>query len=103
MVIIDHRTGKLRYIKGFKNGLRKAYYTNGKLAYDGEWKDGIPHGKGKSYHLNGQLQYNGEWRNEQTNGKGKSYFKNGKLLYDGEWKDNKIIKGILYNYNFNYK
>jgi hypothetical protein len=35
---------------------------DGKLWYEGEWKNGQLHGQGKMYHDNGELKYEGEWK-----------------------------------------
>ena len=46
-----YENGKLYYEGDFKDGLRKwhkVYYENGKLNYEGDFKDGVQNGKGKN-------------------------------------------------------
>ena len=59
------------------------YDENGKIVYDGEWRNGRFHGYGKK-HENGQLVYEGEWKSGLPDGKG-VYFENGKKKYKGRW------------------
>lgn len=41
----------------------KIYFSNGKLEYDGEFKNGKRHGKGKLYNQSGELIYSGKFKN----------------------------------------
>jgi len=50
-------------------------------------------GEGKLYYENGKLKYEGEFKNSKKHGKGKEYDENGKLIFEGEYsEDNKIEK-----------
>lgn len=76
------------YINGVLDGAGKKYYPNGKLYFDGIYKDGKAI-SGSMYFINGSLQYEGKWNGNDYNGKGKLYWKEGNLRYDGSWTDNK--------------
>jgi hypothetical protein len=55
------------------------------MKYVGEYKIGcIKHGYGVLY-KNGKIVYEGEWKNNQRNGKGIEYNQNGEKVYEGEW------------------
>ena len=101
----------------FKDGIGKEYYSDGKIRFEGEFKDGkkwngifynyhgekefeIKNGKGevKEYNLFGDLLFEGEYNNGERY-KGIEYNKNGKILYIGVYLDGKRLndKGIEYN------
>ena len=82
--------------------IRKEYYENGKLKFDGEYlKRKIWNGKGynnkgikeyeiskgkgniKEFNNEGILLYEGEYLDGLREGKGKEYYPNGNLKYDG--------------------
>jgi len=55
------------------------------MKYVGQYKiGGIKHGYGVLY-KNGKIVYEGEWKNNQRNGKGIEYHQNGEKVYEGEW------------------
>ena len=54
-----------------KNDIRKEYYDNDKLKYEGEYLIGKRISKGKEYDSNGLLIFEGEYLNGFKNGKGK--------------------------------
>jgi antitoxin component YwqK of YwqJK toxin-antitoxin module/ankyrin repeat protein len=84
----------------YKNGKGKLYYQNGKVRYEGEYKDGKPEGKGKLYDKNRKLKYDGEFKDGKYNGKGKLYWEDGKRRYEGEFKDGAFFgKGKEYYRN----
>ena len=106
-----------------KKDIRKEYYDNGKLKYEGEYLNGVRNGKGKEYEPSGfisekelkqeienfkepkeeELVYEGEYLNGEKNGKGKEYC-NGKLRFEGEYLYNYKIKGKYYiKENWNMK
>ena len=65
------------------NRMGKAYYIDGTIRYDGEWKNGAYNGMGKEYHyIDGTLRYDGEWKDGVYNGMGMFYI-DGTLKYDG--------------------
>ena len=57
--------------------------------YDGHYHMNDREGKGKSY-MNGKLVYDGEWKNNKPNGYGKLYDKSEKKLHEGTWKNGKL-------------
>ena len=95
------------YLNGKRNGKGKEYYYDGKLKFEGEYKNDIKwngkgydlsnniayelkNGKGiiKEYSGDGYLMFEGEYSNGQRNGKGKEYDDN-ILLFEGEYKNDK--------------
>ncbi len=42
-------------------------------------------GLGKEYYENGRIKFEGEYRNGKKNGIGKEYNKEGKLIFEGEY------------------
>ena len=84
-------------------GFIKEYDNNGKIIFEGEYKEGKRDGKGKEYDINGKLIFEGEylsnikWNGKRHdingnilyelnngNGKIKEYNNNGDLIFDGE-------------------
>ena len=47
-----------------KNDIRKEYYDNGKLKFEGEYLDGEKNGKVKEYYDNDKLVFEEEFINE---------------------------------------
>ena len=52
-------TNKLKYVGCYKNGEKDGngviYNRDDTVAYDGEFKNGLPHGKGKKRNKNGEI------------------------------------------------
>lgn len=44
-----------------RNGFGKFYYKEGSV-YEGNWRDNLMHGKGNLYYSDGKLAYEGDWR-----------------------------------------
>ena len=64
-----------------KNGKGKIYNYNGKIIFEGEYKNGEKNGKGKEYYSNEQLLFEGDYLNgKKWNGKG--YDRDGNLVYE---------------------
>ena len=79
-----------------KNGKGKKYsILDGKLEYEGEYKNDNKEGYGIYYFTNGD-KYEGEFKNDNMEGYGTNYFTNGDR-YEGEFK-NDISEGygIIY-------
>ena len=55
-------TGQLN-ADGKPHGKGKEYWSNGNLAYEGEFEDGKKHGEGKLYDEDENLKYEGEFEN----------------------------------------
>jgi len=77
-------------------GKVKEYYDNGRLLFEGEYKNGLKNGKAKEYNISGRLEFDGEYLNGKKNGKAKEYDFNG-LSFDGEYKYGQRIKGKEYS------
>ena len=59
----------------------KEFYEDGKLKFEGEYKNGKRCGKGKEYESNGKLKFDGEYLNgKRWNGKG--YDENNVIVYE---------------------
>jgi len=89
-----------RYEGTINNGVfhNKGILTrNGKLFYEGEFRDGSITGKGELYNEQGKIMYKGDFVNGKFEGKGLLY-NNCELLYNGNWKyGKKEGYGVLYN------
>lgn len=63
---------------------------NKKYCYYGDINDDcMRDGYGRTEMSNGKTAYEGNYKNNKRNGFGSFYYKNGGLCYTGEWKDNK--------------
>ena len=81
------------YINGKRNGKGKEYFRNGKLQFEGEFKNGKKW-KGKGYDINGNFDY------ELIDGSGKmkEYNSNDILIEESEYLNNvKHGKGKVYD------
>ena len=78
--------------------IQTIYYTNGKIKYEGEIKNGKRHGQGTYYFVSG-AKYIGEFKDNKRHGQGTYYYANGDK-YVGEF-ENGIHhgQGILYYAN----
>ncbi len=64
---------------------------NEKYCYYGDINDDcMRDGYGRTEMSNGKTAYEGNYKNNKRNGFGSFYYKNGGLCYTGEWKDNKF-------------
>ncbi len=63
------------------------YYPDGKMRYEGEYKNGQRHGKWVYYYPNGKKWSEGIYLNGKRNGLGITWHKNGQIYYQGEYKD----------------
>ena len=85
--IIYAQDGKMIYEGDFKDD---KYEGNGKLYFEdggyfiGEMKEGHKY-KGKEYYENGNIEYEGDFKNDKYEGNGKLYFEEGGY-YIGEFK-----------------
>ena len=76
-------------LNGKFNGIGKEYSKNGKLLYEGNYRNGKLDGFGTKYYTDGK--YVGMWKEGKRAGDGKFYNIEGKLAYDGLWKDDKSV------------
>ena len=90
-----------KYDGTVKNGLfdgKGSLTRNGKLFYEGEFKEGSITGKGELYSDKGKLMYKGDFVYGKFEGKGMFYNENSELMYTGNWKNGKKEGyGVLYN------
>ena len=89
------------YSNGELDGLVKEYDDDGKLIFEGEYKNGmilngkqyinnkiifeLKNGKGKEYYKYCNLIFEGEYLNGERNGKGKKYDHYGNIKFEGEY------------------
>jgi antitoxin component YwqK of YwqJK toxin-antitoxin module len=76
-------------LNGKRNGLGKLY-MNGKLLYEGNFKDDLMDGQGKKYYPNGKLMYSGDFRIGKMDGEGKLYHEDGSLWYAAHFEQDSI-------------
>jgi hypothetical protein len=84
--------GKVFYEGGFKNDKRdghgKMTGSDGKVLYEGEYKDGKMHGHGTVTRADGKVFYEGEWKNGKMHGQGKRTYPDD-TVHEGGFKDDK--------------
>ena len=87
-----------------KNGKGREFYVNGKIKYEGNFKDDEYEDEKAIYYYENEDYYIGPFKNSKKNGKGKEYYKNNKLKYDGNFKEDKYDdeKAIYYYENGEY-
>lgn len=94
-----YEDGRIKYEGGWKNNLEngegKYYDRDGTLVYEGEWENGKYHGKGKLY-LEYDTIYNGEFINGEMNGTGEIII-SGKRKFDGIFEQGQLINGNEYD------
>ena len=85
--------GKLEYEGEFKNGerIKGKEYNDDKIIFKGEYLNGKRwNGIIKEYNYEDGIIYEGEFRNGEINGKGKEYEKeNHRLIFEGEYLNGK--------------
>ncbi|KRF43574.1 hypothetical protein ASG93_01230 [Paenibacillus sp. Soil787] len=82
----------LTYVGDQKDG-HVSIYSDGKLVFEGEFKDYKINGTGTLYWQGGQKYYEGQWFNGLMNGIGKLYNEDGTLWYDQIKMSDNIIGG----------
>ena len=84
---------KIDYILNNGNGYVKEYdEVIGEIKFEGEYLDGKRNGKGKEYDYDGKLEFEGEFKNDKIwNGKGRIIYKHGGCV--GEFKDGRLWNG----------
>ncbi|MDX1348738.1 MAG: hypothetical protein R3279_00750 [Putridiphycobacter sp.] len=80
------------YTLGLKNGIWKAYYQNGVLAFEGEFDEGQPKGKHKYYHENGVLKSKGKYSAGAKHGLWKNYSTKGETIELLEYYYGQLVK-----------
>lgn len=74
--------------KGEKGGFGKLYNDEGRLIYEGEYKNGLRNGEGTYYYAQG-LRYEGEFVNGLREGNGVFYWEDG-TRWEGPFKNNEM-------------
>jgi hypothetical protein len=72
------------------------YHGNGKLFFEGTYRDGQMWGRGKKYWDTGNRHYEGEFKAGEYHGEGKEYNEDGTLFYSGQWRNGRKHGGTLY-------
>ena len=90
----------LRWIGYFNNGEKssygKLYNDEGRLIYEGEYKNGLRNGEGTYYYASG-LRYEGEFVNGLREGNGVFYWEDG-TRWEGPFKNNEMNgEGLYYD------
>ncbi len=83
-----------QYTLGYKNGVWKSYYKNGKLAFVGLFDEGQPKGKHIYYHKNGVKKQVGKYQAGMKNGNWKTFNESGEVIEILKYK-----RGILTHIN----
>ena len=82
--------------KGQKGNFGRIFNEEGRLIYEGEYKDGLRNGKG-TYYYNGGCKYVGEFVNGNIEGNGVFYWEDG-TRWEGPFKNNLMNgEGKYYN------
>ena len=80
------------YTIGFRDGIWRSYYENGKLYWEGAYSEGEPKGKHVYYHKNGMKKYKGKYQAGVKHGVWRRYDEKGQE-----------IEAIIYKYGEIYK
>lgn len=72
---------------GERSGKWKAYYPDGTLWSEGEFKKGKRHGGSNVYHQNGQLRSSGQYKDGKQSGSWKFWNEQGKLIEEKKYPD----------------
>jgi antitoxin component YwqK of YwqJK toxin-antitoxin module len=88
-------------LNGKRNGIGKLY-MNGKLLYEGDFKDDLMDGQGKKYYPNGKLMYTGDFRIGKMDGAGKLYHNDGSLWYAAHFEQDNIsgFGAVYFEYGY---
>lgn len=97
-----YSNGKVKSEVNFKNnrptGYSKFYYPNGNIAEEGNWVYGGWDGKYKNYYEAGPLSEDFSFSYGKKEGLQKQYHPNGKMKMEGTWK-NGVPDGIVKEFN----
>ena len=100
-VVRDCDTDKEIYHGSFKNGkgIEFFHHSDGRIKYEGYFKNNEANGAGKEYYKNGNVSFEGRYRNGEYYGKGKQYGRDKKLLFIGTFFNNYLKKGTMFKEN----
>ncbi len=79
-----------------KNGKEELKFSNGKVEFEYNYKNGILNGSYKAFYENGQLRAEGQYLNGSLNGRFKTYTKEGKLATEEEWKSSTLFNQRIF-------
>ena len=74
-----------------EEGLNTDYYNNGKEKMKGAIKEGQREGLWQAWYENGNLWSEAEYKKGLNHGKSITYFENGKVRYEGRYEDGKKV------------
>ena len=89
------------YVKGKVDGLHEAWYENGQLLSEFNYKDGKEDGLCRGWYENGQLQIEQNYKDGKKDGLSRGWYENGQLLSESNFKDGKLINEKCYDENGN--
>ncbi len=78
---------------GMRNGYGRTVTSEGKTAYDGEYREDKRNGFGSFYYKNGRINYVGNWENNSRQGFGIGFRNSDGTAHIGKWENNQP-KGI---------
>lgn len=84
---LDQETLKKFEFKPIANGIKKAYYLDGKLYSTGKIENLKENGLWEYWHPNGQKAREGEFINGKPDGTHTYWYENGKIRGIGNWKN----------------
>ena len=76
--------------------VKRDYYANGNLKFEGETKNGKLNGVVKTYYEDGKLKSEGFYLNNKCNGINKTYYKNGKVKDIGKFINDTIDGAVIF-------
>lgn len=99
-----HENGKLASQGNYKNGMREGqwlwYFKNGQLNVKGNFKSGKKEGEWRCYYQNGQLRCKGNYKRDQANDEWFWYLENGQMANKGSHvaiDEAKLIKCFIWD------
>ncbi|MHB8400989.1 MAG: caspase family protein, partial [Bacteroidia bacterium] len=95
-----NETKEITNTDGKLNGVKKEYYTSGKLKSETSWVDNQMNGMRKEYYENGNLKQETPWVGNQINGVQKTYYESGQLHKVTPYTDN-VVSGVVKTYDEN--
>ena len=88
---------------GLRCGRGKTLMSDGKTAYEGEYKDDKRHGNGSFYYKDGSLCYWGNWRDNLRKGFGVGISSETGTIHTGTWNNNKPVGvGVRFDKDGNF-
>ena len=79
------------YVNGKRDGLHRAWYEDGQLRYERNFKDGKYEGLHRVWYENGRLKYESNYKDGKTNGLCRDWYEDGQLMIEYNFKDDRLI------------